>query len=382
MTTEEEAPPSVAASPTSAVPDSDSLIPESERSIPQLLPQPPPPPPAKVRVVVANDVVKKGEVRKDNNKGDLLSSSRRICCFPSKLRWAAFRHSLVGFQTSSKSFRKHARSSHKLRFDQTGFNSHDLFWSEEEECPKNEDSEKKVQEIITPATLKTDLDFEGFPECKTTKESGTVCSVKNCDGFKTEGFQEVQVSCHRKHTMLTVHTPDHKGFLGIPKISGLSGDNGVKQVDRLGARLSHMISKSNYTEVRHSQVGNSNGKEESCAEPHSGWQAPPVTFSPSFKLPKMKRVGSPIRSAPMPPPSPISPLESWLLARSIPTLKKPSRKPLGSFIPIKPPVPPGKKPSASESCKDLPRCGVLPPSCSLKDQLQHRQSISHTVQAV
>jgi hypothetical protein len=97
-----------------------------------LLPQPPPPPPAKVRVVVANDVVKKGEVRKDNNKGDLLSSSRRICCFPSKLRWAAFRHSLVGFQTSSKSFRKHARSSHKLRFDQTGFNSHDLFWSEEE----------------------------------------------------------------------------------------------------------------------------------------------------------------------------------------------------------------------------------------------------------
>ncbi len=120
MTTEEEAPPSVAASPTSAVPDSDSLIPESERSIPQLLPQPPPPPPAKVRVVVAND------------KGDLLSSSRRICCFPSKLRWAAFRHSLVGFQTSSKSFRKHARSSHKLRFDQTGFNSHDLFWSEEE----------------------------------------------------------------------------------------------------------------------------------------------------------------------------------------------------------------------------------------------------------
>lgn len=134
MTTEEEeAPPSVAASPTSAVPDSDSIIPASERSIPQLPPQPPLPPTAKVRVVVANDVLKKGEIRKDNiKKGDLLSSSRRICCFPSKLRWAAFRHSLVGFQTSSKSFRKHARSSHKLRFDQTSFNSHDLFWSEEE----------------------------------------------------------------------------------------------------------------------------------------------------------------------------------------------------------------------------------------------------------
>jgi len=134
MTTEEEeALPSVAASPTSAVPDSDSIIPASERSISQLPPQPPPPPTAKVRVVVANDLVKQGEVRKDNNKkGDLLSSSRRICCFPSKLRWAAFRHSLVGFQTSSKSFREHARSSHKLRFDQTSFNSHDLFWSEEE----------------------------------------------------------------------------------------------------------------------------------------------------------------------------------------------------------------------------------------------------------
>jgi hypothetical protein len=220
-----------------------------------------------------------------------------------------------------------------------------------QECLKNEESEKKVQEIITPATtLKTDLDFEGFPECKTTKESGTVSSVKNSDGFKTEWFQEVQVSCHRKHTMETVHTPDHKGFLGIPKISGLSGDSGVKQVDRLGARLSHMISKSNYTEARHSQVGNSNGKEESCAEQHSGWQAPPVTFSPSFKLPKMKRVGSPLLSALMPPPSPISPLESWLSARSIPTLKKPSRKPLGSFIPIKPLVP-ARKLVESESCK-------------------------------
>ncbi len=220
-----------------------------------------------------------------------------------------------------------------------------------QECLKNEDSEKKVQEIIIPATtLKTDLDFEGFPECETTKESGTVRSVKNSDGFETEGFQEAQVSCHCKHTMQTVHTPDHKGFLGIPKISGLRGDSGVKQVDRLGARLSHMISKSNYTEARHSQVGNSIGKEESCAEQHSGWQAPPVTFSPLFKLPKMKQVGCPLLSALMPPPSPISPLESWLSARSIPTLKKPSRKPLGSFIPINPLVP-ARKLVESESCK-------------------------------
>jgi hypothetical protein len=40
-----------------------------------------------------------------------------------------------------------------------------------------------------------------------------------------------------------------------------------------------------------------------------------------------------------------------LSTRSIPQFRRPSRRPLGSFIPIKPPVPPGKKPSASESCK-------------------------------
>jgi hypothetical protein len=161
-----------------------------------------------------------------------------------------------------------------------------------QECLKNEDSEKKVQEIITSATtLKTDT-LKAFLSAKPQKKvaQSAVYRIVMALKQKTEGFQEVQVSCHHKHTMQTVHTPDHKGFLGIPKISGLSGDSGVKQVDRLGAQLSHNIRKSNYTEACHSQVGNSNGKEVSCAEQHSGWQAPSVTFSPSFKLQKVSHI--------------------------------------------------------------------------------------------
>jgi hypothetical protein len=208
-----------------------------------------------------------------------------------------------------------------------------------QESLNKEDDPKKPQETA-PVTLITDLDLEGFPELKTAIESDTVRVVEISDGSKTEGFVEVRVPITRKHSMQTVHTPDHKGFLGIPRVSALNGDSEVKQVDRLGARLSHMISKSNYTEAhRHTQAAGDSHEKEECTN--------------GSLLPKSKKVvkGSALLTALKPPPSPISPSESWLSTRSIPQFRRPSRRPLGSFIPIKPPVPPGKKPSASESCK-------------------------------
>ncbi|CAK9237063.1 unnamed protein product [Sphagnum troendelagicum] len=357
-----EAPLTAAAARTTVVRESDCIPTSGRRSIPLL--------PLQQQLTVqqvANDMRGPAQVRQDSENLSLRTS----CGFPLKLGWPPFRH-LLGFQTSKSSSTKHhapPSSSEKLPHDQRSFNSDDLFWSDEESLNKADDP-KKPQETA-PVTLITDLDLEGFPELKTAIESDTVRVVEISDGSKTEGFVEVRVPITRKHSMQTVHTPDHKGFLGIPRVSALNSDSEVKQVDRLGARLSHMISKSNYTEAhRHTQAaGDSHEKEE------------PTNGSP---LPKSKKVvkGSALLTALKPPPSPISPSESWLSTRSIPQFRRPSRRPLGSFIPIKPPVPPGKKPSASESCKDLPRCGVLPPSCSFKDQLQHRQSISHTVQAV
>ncbi len=372
-----EAPLAAAATTTTAVRESDCIPTSGRRSIPLLHLQ------QQLTVQqVANDVMGAAQVCQDSENLSLRTS----CGFPLKLGWPPFRH-LLGFQTSKSSSTKHhapPSSSEKLPHDQRSFNSDDLFWSDEvkelppppanwmdswstkvlteiyaedgvwchhhdaililechflQESLNKEDDPKKPQETA-PVTLITDLDLEGFPELKTAIESDTVQVVEISDGSKTEGFVEVRVPITRKHSMQTVHTPDHKGFLGIPRVSALNGDSEVKQVDRLGARLSHMISKSNYTEAhRHTQAAGDSHEKEECTN--------------GSLLPKSKKVvkGSALLTALKPPPSPISPSESWLSTRSIPQFRRPSRRPLGSFIPIKPPVPPGKKPSASESCK-------------------------------
>jgi hypothetical protein len=128
----------------------------------------------------------------------------------------------------------------------------------------------------------------------------------------------------RTHSMLTVHTPDLRGFLGLPKSSGPSGEVGVKQIDRLGARLSHMMSKSNYGKPLRSEAG----KESIHSIPSTHSMPPRTQPASTWEVPVAKPVER--ETIPghvlMPPPSPLPPSESWFAATTS------SKKPLGTFI--------------------------------------------------
>lgn len=147
----------------------------------------------------------------------------------------------------------------------------------------------------------------------------------------------------RLHSMETVHTPDHRGFLGLPKSSKLtSGEiERARQVDRLGARLTRMISKTNYIESRNGTRMNEHDEGTTSS------QGPSATTSASSAEPPRTKWVDAVASL-MPPPSPKMPSESWL-SNTLPPerlmeVKKLSRKSLGSFIPIKPP----QKPTSSD----------------------------------
>lgn len=142
------------------------------------------------------------------------------------------------------------------------------------------------------------------------------------------------------HSMETVHTPDHRGFLGVPKTSNLSSGEmeRARQVDRLGARLTRMLSKTNYVESRNARVHDQD--EFEAGDFRQGPSA--TTASTSAEAQKTKWVKA--RASLRPPPSPKMPSESWL-SNTLPPerlllVKKLSRKPLGSFIPINPLVKP------------------------------------------
>lgn len=187
-----------------------------------------------------------------------------------------------------------------------------------------------------------------------------------------EGFAQARGAAPaRLHSMETVHTPDHKGFLGLPRNPSItthsgSGNGGppdaadreraARQVDRLGARLTRMISKTNYMDTRSNvrvneqeEVGGS-GSQGPAASSSGGGVRSSLPEQPPQSRPKGKWVdrvavlGGSLR----PPPSPKSPSESWLCntlppSRFLEVKKLSSRKPLGSYIPIKPPL----KPQAS-----------------------------------
>ena len=163
---------------------------------------------------------------------------------------------------------------------------------------------------------------------------------------------EMQAPPARLHSMETVHTPDHRGFLGVPKASNLSSGEmeQARQVDRLGARLTRMLSKTNYMESRNVRVHDQNECEG--AGDYSS-QGPSATTSSSLAGVQKNKWADAFASL-RPPPSPMMPSESWL-SNTLPPerfrlIKKLSRKPLGSFIPIKRIV----KPTSQES-----KCEVL-----------------------
>lgn len=190
-----------------------------------------------------------------------------------------------------------------------------------------------------------------------------------------EGFAQARGAAPaRLHSMETVHTPDHKGFLGLPRNPSTTSHSGsgnggppdaadreraARQVDRLGARLTRMISKTNYMDTRsnvrvneHEEVGGSGSQGPAASSSAGGGvgvgsslaEQPPQSRPKGKWVDRVAVLGGSLR----PPPSPKSPSESWLCntlppSRFLEVKKLSSRKPLGSYIPIKPPL----KPQAS-----------------------------------
>lgn len=192
---------------------------------------------------------------------------------------------------------------------------------------------------------------EGFDDAVSQATSGSIGmnergeSSNSSEMRKRLAAEMVIAAPARLHSMETVHTPDHRGFLGLPKTTKLtSGEiERARQVDRLGARLSRMISKTNYMESRNVTRMNEHDERETGGSS----QGPSATTSSSSVEAPRTRWADAVSSL-MPPPSPKMPSESWL-SNTLPPerfmeVKRLSRKSLGSFIPIKPPL----KPTSTE----------------------------------
>lgn len=305
------------------------------------------------------------EVKQDVRFEDFDDGSEDIkaCGFPLHLGRLTLQHFRYGFWTSRSSGRSKShdyiteKGSKKVIEEEATDNSNELFWSDEEGF---DDAVSQVTSCPSGMTERG--------ECSNSSELR-----------KRLGVEILLAAPARLHSMETVHTPDHRGFLGLPKTSKLtSGEiERARQVDRLGARLSRMISKTNYMESRNVTRMNEHDERETGSSSH-GPSA--TTSSSSVEAPRTKWVDA-VASL-MPPPSPKMPSESWL-SNTLPPerfmeVKKLSRKSLGSFIPIKPPLKPtSTAPNREEISIRLHQ------SCSLKEHLQGRQVLrSATMQAV
>ncbi|KAG0631320.1 hypothetical protein M758_1G243800 [Ceratodon purpureus] len=279
------------------------------------------------------------------------------CGFPlhlGRLTLLQFRYS---FRTSRSRSRGRApqmtKVSKEVIQDEVSDNSDDLFWSDEE-----------VFEDAVSLSGKASVNSMNERESMTSSE------------MKKRLVAEILAPPARSHSMETVHTPDHRGFLGVPKMSNLSSGEmeRARQVDRLGARLTRMLSKTNYMESRNVRVHDDHQNE--CKVGESSHKSSGTTNLPSSaEVQKTKWVDA--LASLRPPPSPKMPSESWL-SNTLPPerflmVKKLSRKPLGSFIPIKPPV---KPTTSEEDSSPRPR-----QPCSSKDHLPGRQIQSPTLQA-
>ncbi|KAG0619647.1 hypothetical protein M758_4G154400 [Ceratodon purpureus] len=292
----------------------------------------------------------------DHDEGEEI----KACGFPlhlGRLTLQHFRYSFWTSRSSSRSKPAHhstTKVSPKKIQEEPSDDSDDLFWSDE----------------------------EGFDDAGSHAEMSGAGGMNHrgetsmsSEAVRKRLAAEMLVRPTRLHSMETVHTPDHRGFLGLPKSTKLtSGEmEQARQVDRLGARLTRMISKTNYMESRNGSARMFEHDETDQAGSSS--QGPSTTTSSSsVEAPRTKWVDA--VSSLMPPPSPKMPSESWL-SNTLPPerfmeVKKLSRKSLGSYIPIKPPL----KPMSTER-QQPNREGVstirLRQSCSLKEHLQGRQ---------
>lgn len=308
------------------------------------------------------------EVKQDVRFEDFDDGSEdmKACGFPLHLGRLTLQHFRYGFWPSRSSSRSKSldsppeKVSKKLNEDEATDNSDEMFWSDE----------------------------EGFDDALSQATSSATGTNARGESINTSAIRKrlaaemLLAAPTRLHSMETVHTPDHRGFLGLPKTSTMtSGEiERARQVDRLGARLSRMISKTNYMESRN--VTQMNEHDDGEAGPSSHDRSA-TTSSSSAEAPRTKWVDA-VASL-MAPPSPKMPSESWL-SNTLPPerfmeMKKLSRKSLGSFIPIKPPP---KPTSTALQPPNVEEISIrVHQSCSLKEHLQGRQVLnSSTMQAV
>ncbi len=278
-------------------------------------------------------------------------------------------------------------------------------------------------------------DLEGTSSCKTTNtqlqqqktedpdQVQLLVEEQQSEESSEKAFLQGRNSYSRTHSMLTVHTPDHRGFLGLPKTSLPGGGanaqqvGGLKQVperrvgSNLGSNLSHMtISKPPHSRMSSSKTqefvtqagagaGATHNNQTGLLPPWTTTTRAATATTSSKEVPIAKQIAKEavLARVLVPPPSPLPPSESWFAATTS------FRKPLGSFIREKhagfirkssashqDQIPTVTQPSnnnnnsssSSNSSSNNNNNNNSQRICSSKDLLQRRQSFRPTIHAI
>lgn len=221
-----------------------------------------------------------------------------------------------------------------------------------------------AQDDATTVAEDSMTDLEGTSSCKTTNTQLQQQKTEDLDQVQLlveeqqseesseKAFLQGRNSYSRTHSMLTVHTPDHRGFLGLPKASLPGGGANAQQVGvlkqvperRVGSNLGSNLSHTTTSKPPHSRMSSSKTQEfitqagAGAGATHNNQTGllPPWTTTTraatattsSKEVPIAKQIAKEavLARVLVPPPSPLPPSESWFAATTS------FRKPLGSFI--------------------------------------------------
>jgi hypothetical protein len=295
-----------------------------------------------------------------------------------------------------------------------------------------------AQDDATTVAEDSMTDLEGTSSCKTTNaqlqqqktedpdQVQLLVEEQQSEESSEKAFLQGRNSYSRTHSMLTVHTPDHRGFLGLPKTSLPGGGanaqevGGLKQVPerRVGSNLGSNLSHTTTSKPPHSRMSGSKTQEfitqagagAGAGATHNNQTGllPPWTTTTraatattsSKEVPIAKQIAKEavLARVLVPPPSPLPPSESWFAATTS------FRKPLGSFIREKhagfirkssashqDQIPTVTQPSnnnnnssssSSNSSNNNNNNNNSQRICSSKDLLQRRQSFRPTIHAI
>jgi hypothetical protein len=278
-----------------------------------------------------------------------------------------------------------------------------------------EDSMTQMEETSSCKTTNTQLQQQ-----KTEDPDQVQLLVEEQESKESseKAFLQGRNSYSRTHSMLTVHTPDHRGFLGLPKTSLPGGGanaqhvGGLKQVPerRVGSNLSdtssskppHSRMSSSKTQEFITQAGAGAGathnNQTGLLPPWTTTTRAATATTSSKEVPIAKKIAKEavLARVLVPPPSPLPPSESWFAATTS------FRKPLGSFIrekhagfirkssashqdqipTITQPSNNNNNSSSSSSSSSSNNNNNSQRICSSKDLLQRRQSFRPTIHAI